>query len=249
LYLQEHGSRSAALPFLRRALAIDEAARGPMAARTLADVENLAPLLPAGDAEPLWKRVAGSGDPAQAARALAQLAELREAAGDRAGAAALYAQAVAKEEAASGRDGARVAARLNALALHLEPARAIPLLERALAIQRRVWGADHPETATTETNLAGMLLAAGRLADAERLGREALAGFEKTVGPQHPRTAAAASNLADVLRARGDRKGAEQLYRRALEIDTRAYGAGHPEALNDRRILAEFLQEKTARPR
>ena len=249
LYLREHGNRSAAVTFLRQAMTVDETALGPAAGRTLRDAENLAGLLPPAEAVPLWRRVAGSGEAAQAARALAQLGEFREAAGDPSGAVALYSKAVAKEEAASGGNGPRVAARLNTLALLLDPKEAIPLLERALSIQRHAWGPLHPETATTETNLSGMLLATGRLAEAERFGRQALTGFEKTLGEQHPRTAAAASSLADVLRAKGDRTAAEQLYRRALAIDSNIYGPDGPETLKDRRTLTEFLREKDSRPR
>ena len=93
---------------------------------------------------------------------LAALGELREVAGDRDGAVQFYRRALAKEEVASGKDGARVAVRLNSLALALVTDSGIPLLTRTIAIDRRVWGERHPETATAETNLSGLLLAAGR---------------------------------------------------------------------------------------
>jgi hypothetical protein len=235
LFLREWGGDAeGARQALAKALAIDEKTGS---SQMLSDAADLADLSPPSDAEPLWKRVANGPNNALAARAYAALGELREAAGDRAGAAYFYRQAVAKEE------GARVAVRLNALALVSDPPAAIPLLERALAVDRRTWGEKHPETATTEVNLSGELLAAGRVAEAVRVGTLALAGFDATLGDAHPRTAAAASTLADALRANRDKAGAEKLYRRALAIDEEAYGPAHPETLTDVKNLAEFLRE------
>jgi tetratricopeptide (TPR) repeat protein len=244
LYLREWGGDPAgARQALARALAIDEKTLGAMNSQTLADAADLASLSPPSEAEALWERAAAARDSALAARAFSALGELREAAGDWPGATGFYRQSLAMEEAAGGKMAARVAVRLNALALVEDPPAAVPLLERALAIDRRAWGEKHPETATTEVNLSGELLAAGRVADAVHVSTLALAGFEATLGPGHPRTAAAASTLADALRAKEDRAGAEKLYRRALEIDEMAYGPGHRETLADVKNLAEFLRE------
>ncbi len=244
LYLREWGGDPAgARQALARALAIDEKALGSSDPQTLADAADLAALSAPFEAEVLWKRAAAGSDNALAARAFSALGELREAAADHPGAAELYRQALAKEESVSGRTGARVAVRLNALALVDDPPAAVPLLERALAINRRAWGEKHPETATTEVNLSGELLATGQVVEAVRIGTLALANFEATLGPDHPRTAAAASTLADALRAKRDRAGAEKLYRRALEIDEKAYGPNHPETVGDVKNLAEFLRE------
>ena len=220
--------------------ALDEAVRID---GKLADVAELASVSPPDQAGPLWQRASQSIDAALASRALAALGELREAAGDRAGAANFYRRALAREEAVSGKDGARVAVRLIALALVTEPGQALPLLQRALAINRKAWGERNPETATAETNLVGPLLAAGRVDEAVAMGGRALAGFEGTVGDEHPRTAAAVSNLAEAYRAKGNWKQAESLYRRAWTIDRQAYGPKHPETLADVKNLAEFLQE------
>ena len=243
LFLSQSSDRAGAYRALAEALAIDEKVYGNHSARALEDAADLAGVADAGEAERLWQRASASPDPAIAARSLGFLGEILEAADNRKEAARLYRAALDKEEIAGGKDGARVATRLNALALVSEPAAAIPLLERALRINRKVWGERHPETATTEANLCGELLASGRAADAARLGRLALSNFEATLGPDHPRTAGAASNLADALRATGDRAGAERLYRKALRIDERAFGPRHPETRNDVRNLADFLRE------
>ena len=247
LFLKEQGDLQSAFRPLEEALRIEEKAVGVAAEPTLAAAADLAAVSPPALAEPLWQRAAASKNAALASQALAALGEFREAAGDRDAAISFYRQALSKEEIASGPTGARVALRLNSLALALGPQQGIPLVQRALNIDRHVWGERHPETATTETNLSGLLLAAGRTAESVRMGRLALAAFEATLGNDHPRTATAASNLADALAAAGDRAEAERLYRRALDIDQRAYGPRHPETLTDIRNLADFLRQ-TGRP-
>ena len=243
LFLKDQGNALDARPALQEALDIDERAQGSASNATLADAAELAAVSPPALAEPLWQRAAESKDAALASRALAALGDLRQSAGDQQSAVRYFRSALEKEESATGASSARVAVRLNSLALALGPKEGIPLLNRALAIDRRVWGERHPETATTEANLCGWLLAAGRNAESVQMGRAALTGFEATLGRDHPRTGAAASNLADALRASGNQAEAERLYRRALDIDQRAFGPGNPETLEDVKNLADFLRE------
>jgi tetratricopeptide (TPR) repeat protein len=198
---------------------------------------------PPAEAEPLWQRTAGSANARVAARSLIALGGLHAAAGDRAGSAAFYRRALAKVEGTDGKDSARVAIVLSVLAQMVELREGIPLLQRALSINRRALGVRHPETATTDANLAGMLLNAGRSKESAQASGEALSIFEETLGSDHPRVAQAATILAYGLRAQGDRAGAERNYRRALAIDEKAYGPQHPQTLNDVRTLEEFLAE------
>jgi tetratricopeptide (TPR) repeat protein len=248
LFLKRQGDRAGAQAALARAVQADENTHGKAAPQTLADAAELAALSPAEQAEPLWRRIANTPDPGLASRALAALGDLRAAAQDTAGAVSLYRRALAKEEEAQGKNSAGVAVRLNALAVLVEPKEGVPMLQRALAIDRRLLGERHPETSTTEANLAGFLLDSGRADAALRLANAALAGLEDTLGPENPRVASVSTILAFCWRAKGDRVRAERLYRRALAIDEGAYGAEHPETLNDVKNLAEFLREigKTA---
>ena len=234
LFLKKAGDPAGARAALARAVRTEG---------RLADVAELAALSPAEEAEPLWQRVARSADPAEASRALAALAELHAAVDDTAVAVSLYRRALAKEEEAHGKDSAGVAVRLNALAVLVEPKEGIAMLERALTIDRRLLGERHPETSTTEANLAGRLLDNGRTDAALRLANAALAAFEDTLGPENPRVASVSLILAFGWRAKGDRARAERFYRRALEIDEAAYGADHSETLIDVKNLAEFLRE------
>jgi tetratricopeptide (TPR) repeat protein len=241
-FLSRHGEEADARNILDQVVRIDEKLFGADARQTLADVSELAAVSPASQAEPLWKRASESGEAGVAARALAELWRLRALAEDRAAAAALYRRALVKEEEASGTRSAGVALDLNALAKVVDAAEAIPLLERALAIDQRILGSRHAETATTEANLAGLLADTPRNDEAIRLATRALAVFRQTVGPDHPRTAVAASILGYAYEVKGDRRQAEQMYRLALSIDERAYGSQHPQTSNDARVLAEFLK-------
>jgi tetratricopeptide (TPR) repeat protein len=242
MFLGRQGETRAAEAALTEALQIDEAVFGASAPQTLSDVAELAGVTPQPEKEPLWLRAADSTDAGLAARALAALGEIHAAAGDRAGAAAFYRRALARQETASGHDTEPVAVCLNALAQLVEVKEGIPLLERALAIDRRVLGARHPQTATTEANLAGLLVHARRNGEAIRAAGEALSIFQETLGAEHPRCAITAGILAFALEAKGERARAEKMYRLAVTIDERSYGPRHPQTIGDMRALAEFLR-------
>lgn len=253
LFLSKHGEPAAARKVLSELVRLDESAFGTTAAQTLADVASLANASPPAIAEPLWRRAADSPDVAVAARAFAALGQMRETAGDQSSAARFYAQALARQElalreATTVEDKARVAILISGVAQVFgqiaEPAEGIAALRRSLAIDRDVLGPRHPETATTQANLAGVLLDANAVNESVQLISEALPILEEILGEDHPRVAISAAILAHGLRAKGDFARAEQNYRRAVAINERAYGPKHPQTLEDVRTLAEFLRER-----
>jgi tetratricopeptide (TPR) repeat protein len=203
LFLRSEGDTSGARDALAEAVSIDEKALGPAASQTFADVAELAGVSASGPAEALWRRAAESPDAKVAARALAVLAQLREASGDPAGAVKFYRRALIQEEVASGRDSARVAVRLNALSHVVDLAEGIALLDRAVDISRRRLGARDPETATLELNLAGLLLKAGHPDQVVQPAADAMSIFAEVLGPDHPRTAAASTILGRAQRVNG----------------------------------------------
>ena len=77
-------------------------------------------------------------------------------------------------------------------------------------------------------NLAQLLQATNRLAEAEPLMRRALAIDEQSFGPDHPNVASGLNNLAQLLQATNRLAEAEPLMRRALAIDEKSYGPEHP---------------------
>jgi len=253
LFLSKHGAAAGAQKVFAEVVRLDETALGVNAQQTLADVAALANVSPPGQAEALWQRASESSDQKVAARALAALGQLRETAGDQPGAAALYRLALAKEEeslrqATTTLEKAQLAILISGVAQVLgqivDPAEGIAVLRRSFAINRSLLGARHPETATTEANLAGVLLDANAVDESVRLIIEAISIFEETMGEDHPRVAISATILAYGMRAKGDFARAEQNYRRAVAVDERAYGPKHSQTLNDVRTLAEFLRER-----
>jgi tetratricopeptide (TPR) repeat protein len=172
LFLQRAGDNAGARKALAEALRADEKAFGAAAEQTLEDAASLAALSPPADAEPLLRRAAESPDATVAGPALTSWAAIRKAAGDRAGAAALLRRAVAKAEEAGGKDGPIVALILNSLAPLVEPAEAVALLERALAIDRRTLGPREAQTVQCGLGLAAALRRVGRVQEAAGLERE-----------------------------------------------------------------------------
>ena len=118
------------------------------------------------------------------------------------------------------------------------PSEVEPLLRRALAIDEKSYGSDHPEVATDLNNLAGLL----RPSEAEPLFRRALAIDEKSYGPDHPEVATDLNNLAVLLSQTNRPSEAEPLYRRALAIDEKSYGPDHPNVAIRLDNLALLLQ-------
>jgi len=117
-----------------------------------------------------------------------------------------------------------------------------PLFQRALAIREHELGPNHPDTATSLNNLAGLYWAQGKYAEAESLLQRALAIHEQQVGPQHPATASSLNNLAELYRAQGKYAEAEPLHQRALAIREHELGPQHPDTANSLNNLALLYQ-------
>ena len=122
-------------------------------------------------------------------------------------------------------------------------AEAEPLMRRALAIDEKSLGPEHPDVARDLNNLAQLLQATNRLAEAEPLMRRALAIDEKSYGPEHPDVARDLNNLAVLLQDTNRLEEAEPLMKRALAIDEKSYGPEHPNVARDLNNLARLLQD------
>jgi tetratricopeptide (TPR) repeat protein len=135
---------------------------------------------------------------------------------------------------------------LNQVGLYLlnraQPAEAERSLRRALAIDEKVYGPDHPEVATDANNIGQILKAQGDLAGALEYTRRALAIDEKVYGPDHPKVAIRASNIGAILQAQGDLAGALEYTRRALAIDEKVYGPDHPKVAIRANNIGQILQ-------
>jgi hypothetical protein len=172
LFLYRSADKLSARRAMSNAVRLDEKALGPDAPQTLEDIATLASISSPQEAEPLLRRAAESPDPTIAGPALTSLAAMRKATGDPAAAAALLRRAVEKAEAADGKDSVTVALVLNVLAQVVPPKEALPLQQRALAIEDRQLGPQNPQTLQDARKLANLLRAAGQPEEAAKLERQ-----------------------------------------------------------------------------
>jgi hypothetical protein len=85
----------------------------------------------------------------------------------------------------------------------LKRAKFKPLIRRALAIDEQSFGPDHPKVAIRLKNLAQLLQATNRLAEAEPLMRRAVVVFFAALGTEHPSSRTVAGNYGQILGAMG----------------------------------------------
>ena len=126
--------------------------------------------------------------------------------------------------------------------VHVRPAEAKPLLERALAIDEATYGPYDPTVARDLNNLAEILRDLGQPETARPLQERALAIDEAFHGPDHPEVATHLNNLATILRDLGQPGAARPLLERAVAIDEAAYGPDDPQVARDLNNLAPIMQ-------
>jgi CHAT domain-containing protein len=119
--------------------------------------------------------------------------------------------------------------------------------QKALETARRLYPKqDHSDLARSLYNLALVLQAQRKYADAETLYREAHAMYRRLYAQQdHPLVATSLTNLANVLREQGKYADAEPLHREALAMYRRLYPKqDHSELANSLNNLAAVLWEQ-----
>jgi serine/threonine-protein kinase len=122
--------------------------------------------------------------------------------------------------------------------------RSLPLLERSLALRRRIYGEEHPEVAESLEALATLAQIRGDLDRAEALHRQALAMREKLLGPDDPAVAESLNSLATDLFARAQYDASEPLFRRALAINRRHFGNDDHEEVAENLGNLGFLEKQ-----
>ncbi|MEM1044082.1 MAG: serine/threonine-protein kinase [Bacteroidota bacterium] len=120
--------------------------------------------------------------------------------------------------------------------------KAQPLLERALAERRALWGDAHEEVVESLTRLSDLFYETGAYDRVEALDREALALRRQLFGDRHLGVAASLNNLAALLYALGEHDEAESMMREALALRRQLLGDDHPELAETLGNLAVMLR-------
>ena len=117
-----------------------------------------------------------------------------------------------------------------------------PYYEQALAINRKVLGEEHPDTASSLNNLGGLLHSKGDNDSARPYYEQALAIRRKMLGEEHPDTAGSLNNLGYLLEDMGDSIGARPYYEQALAVYKKVLGEEHPETATSLNNLGSLLR-------
>lgn len=119
-----------------------------------------------------------------------------------------------------------------------EASKGVPFLERAVVLNRWVWGAYHSSTLKTQNSLAVAYGVAGQLDKAISLHEETLRKRKDTLASDHGDTFVSMHNLALAYRAGGQLTKAVYLSEQTLERQKAKLGADHPGTLVSMNNLA-----------
>ncbi len=117
-------------------------------------------------------------------------------------------------------------------------------LREALRLREQQLGSANTQVATSQHDLAVVLLQQGTVDEARPLLETALATRQRLLGEQHPQVASSLFNLGVVMRRLGDHDRARSLYQQAATILSRGFPQGHPELASIYNSLAVLEQER-----
>ncbi|EED12700.1 kinesin, putative [Talaromyces stipitatus ATCC 10500] len=116
--------------------------------------------------------------------------------------------------------------------------------ERAGDGDKRVLGAEHPDTLTSMANLASTYRNQGRWKEAEELLVQVMETMTRVLGVEHPYTLSSMANLASTLKEQGRRAEAIDLLRNCERLRMKILGVGHPDTLSIAAALISWQTEK-----
>ena len=106
--------------------------------------------------------------------------------------------------------------------------KAVEYHNKAVEINEKTLGKEHPSTATSYNNLGLAYYSKGEYERAIEYYEKALAICEKTLGKEHPSTATSYNNLGLAYYSKGEYERAIEYYEKALAILKRVFPNGHP---------------------
>lgn len=122
-----------------------------------------------------------------------------------------------------------------------KPAEAIGWHEKAYAVRRKIYEADHVQMGFSHYNLGRTLLRMGKPVEAKEHLLKAVAIRTAKLGEANSQTADAMRSLAMVEVSLGRREEGLRLFERVVEIGTKAFGADSENTMLDRSNLGVML--------
>ena len=107
--------------------------------------------------------------------------------------------------------------------------KALEFYTKALNIQEKILGKDHPDTALSYNNIGSVYNRMGDYTKALEFYTKALNIREKVLGKDHPDTALSYNNIGYVYSSMGDYPKALEFYAKALNIREKVLGKDHPD--------------------
>ncbi len=147
-----------------------------------------------------------------------------------------------KEDRVAHRSAGAMNEQARSLEADVKYAEAQPLYENALEIFRRLLTDDHPDTATSYSDLALDLYAQAKYAQAEPLFQKALDIHRRLLTDDHPTTGDGYNNVAINLYAQGKYTQAQPFNEKALQISRRLLTDDHPRTAVNYNNLADTLK-------
>ncbi len=117
-------------------------------------------------------------------------------------------------------------------------------VREAIAMQKQLFGREHPDVATSLYVLASCVQRQGRLAEGEALHRDTLALRRSLFGNDHPDVASSLDNLALTLHYARRPAECEIHAREALAIQRRHFGPKHPDVAYSLSLVAAALNRQ-----
>ncbi len=121
---------------------------------------------------------------------------------------------------------------------------ALAYVQRALKIDEKVFGPEHPNIARDANNIGTILKDKGDLDGALAYVQRALKIGEKVFGAEHPNVAIGANNIGMILKDKSDFDGALAYTQRALKINEQVFGPEHPNVAIGANNIGQILQDK-----
>ncbi|KAF1809490.1 hypothetical protein P152DRAFT_468342 [Eremomyces bilateralis CBS 781.70] len=117
-------------------------------------------------------------------------------------------------------------------------------INQVFDMEKRVLGAEHPDTLTSLANLASTYRNQGRWKEAEELEIQVMETNARVLGAEHSDTLTSMANLASTYRNQGRWKEAEELEVQVMETSARVLGAKHPSTLASMANLASTYRNQ-----